>query len=389
MSGTWYDSAGNPRDPNEATEDDDYFVGTEAANNEDGLGGNDTMFGIGGSNILNGGDGNDALIGGGQGDQLNGGPGDDTLFGEEGNDFLNGGDGNDFLVGQADWDQVIGGAGSDTIYVVPGAGNGELVGDSEDWIYIDAPSFTTNAAGPDDTSYTVFPENGDSFNVTGIPNSNVILAPPGSLPVEPAMPCFAEGTRIATARGEIPVEALRAGDLVVSPGDSGARLQPVIWVGHSRTAVARHVRPDGVAPIRIGAGALGEGVPFRDLRVSPDHALFLDGHLVPAKYLVNGTSIVQETWRRSVTYWHVELPAHGLLVSDGAVTESYFDDGNRQRFDNLDVTVLFGDFAAGARYDVEACRPVLRDGPLLDALRARIALRAEALGMCRGGLAAA
>lgn len=197
--------------------------------------------------------------------------------------------------------------------------------------------------------------------------------------------CFATGTLIATARGEIPIETLRVGDLVVA-AHGGAPLQPVMWIGHAKVNIARHKRPELVAPIRIGAGALAEGVPFRDLRVSPDHAIFLDGRLVPARLLVNGTTIVQEIWCLEVTYWHVELPTHGLLVAEGTLAESYFDDGNRKQFDNFGITTLFKDFTSersNGRYAQNACYPLLESGPLLDRIRARIADRAELLTEAR------
>lgn len=196
------------------------------------------------------------------------------------------------------------------------------------------------------------------------------------------IPCFVAGTRIATARGEVAVEALRVGDLVVTQG-GGAPLQPVIWLGHSHVDIARHRDPARVAPVRIAAGALAEGVPHRDLCVSPDHGIALDGHLVPAGLLVNGTTIVQELWRPEVTYWHVELPAHALLVSEGAATESYLDDGNRQQFDNHAIATLFKDFAAdraNGRGAAKACRPVLKEGPALERIRARLIARARTAG---------
>jgi hypothetical protein len=100
------------------------------------------------------------------------------------------------------------------------------------------------------------------------------------------------------------------------------------------------------APILVRAGALMDGVPSRDLRLSPEHALFLDGMLVPARMLVNGETIVQEAWRRQVTYYHLEIEGHGLLVSDGALSESYVDDGNRGLFDNGTMAALSVDFEA-------------------------------------------
>ncbi len=154
---------------------------------------------------------------------------------------------------------------------------------------------------------------------------------PSTRPKPP--PCFASGTRIATTRGEVAVEDLRVGDLVLTPR-AAAKVQPIIWIGHTRVNVAAHPNRTTVAPILVKEGAIAEGVPHRDLRVSPDHAFFIDGRLVPAKHLVNGSSIVQEAWCPQVTYWHVELPEHAVIVSEGAATESYLDDGNRQNFDN-------------------------------------------------------
>lgn len=223
------------------------------------------------------------------------------------------------------------------------------------------------------------------------PNLDYVFQTPGFWfgdteygPVD-VVPCFAAGTRIATARGEVLVEDLRVGDLVVV-AEAGAPLQPVVWVGHSRVNVAGHRDRAAVAPVLIRAGALAEGVPHRDLRVSPEHAMYLDGRLVPARHLVNGTTVVQELWCPDVTYWHVELPAHGLLVAEGAVSESYFDDGNRQHFDNGGTVALFKDFAserANGRYRAEACAPVLEDGPALERIRSRIAARAAAVPVLR------
>lgn len=90
---------------------------------------------------------------------------------------------------------------------------------------------------------------------------------------------------------------------------------------------------------------------------------------------------MRESWCADVTYWHVELPAHALLVSEGAVSESYLDDGNRAQFDNGSVAMLFKDFAAergNGRYRAQACAPVLEEGPALARIRARIAARAAA-----------
>lgn len=175
--------------------------------------------------------------------------------------------------------------------------------------------------------------------------------------------CFAEGTQILTPGGEVPVETLRAGDLVVTPLAS-QRVQPLLWVGRRRIDCTTARDRRAVVPVLLRTGSLGPGVPVRDMRVSPEHAFLLDGRLVPARLLVDGIEIVQETWRPSVTYWHLELQSHGILVADGAFAESYFDDGNRQFFNSPDLVALRPGFdrTPGGRYATHACAP-----PILDA----------------------
>src|ERR1019366_10641252 len=55
------------------------------------------------------------------------------------------------------------------------------------------------------------------------------------------------------------------------------------------------------------------------------------GVLIPIRYLVNGRSIAQEA-RDEVTYWHVELARHDILLAEGLPAESYLDTGNRDAF---------------------------------------------------------
>ena len=105
---------------------------------------------------------------------------------------------------------------------------------------------------------------------------------------------------------------------------------PVRWLGRRRVDCRRHADPARVQPIRVRAGSFGPNQPRRDLFLSPDHALLVDGVLVPVRYLVDGTDIAQVP-RRSVTYWHVELPRHEVLIAEGVPAESYLDTGDRDR----------------------------------------------------------
>ena len=144
-------------------------------------------------------------------------------------------------------------------------------------------------------------------------------------------PCFLAGTAIRTIEGDRRVEDLREGDHVVTQ-DGASR--PIVWIGHRRIEVTAHPHPDRVLPIRIRADAFADGLPQRDLLVSPDHAIFTDGVLIAARQLVNGASIVQDTSYRSVLYFHVELDRHDVLLAEALPAESYLDTGNRDMFAN-------------------------------------------------------
>ena len=143
--------------------------------------------------------------------------------------------------------------------------------------------------------------------------------------------CFLAGTRIATPGGEVAVETLRPGDMVTLADGGSARVR---WLGRQSIA-ARFGDPLHTWPVRIRAGALGGGLPRRDLLLSPGHALFLDGLLVQAGALVNGRAIRRETrMPEQFAYYHVELDTHALLLAEGAAAESFLDGLEDRRFDN-------------------------------------------------------
>ena len=153
----------------------------------------------------------------------------------------------------------------------------------------------------------------------------------GTVVNEDTVPCFCPGTLIRTPGGDVPVERLVAGDLVTTI-DGAAR--PVRWIGR-RSYAGRFLHGNrAVLPIRIAAGALADGIPARDLFVSPDHAMYLDAALIPAKDLVNGHSIRQVTAAARVDYLHVELDRHDVLWAEGAPAETFLDDDSRNLFHN-------------------------------------------------------
>ena len=189
-------------------------------------------------------------------------------------------------------------------------------------------------------------------------------------------PCYRAGTRIRTDRGEVPVESLQVGDQVVSALGGMAE---IVWLGHRRVDCRRHPQPLDVWPVRIAAGAFGEGLPGRDLYLSPDHAVFADGVLIPVRHLVNGATITQEKLAR-VTYWHVELKMHDVIIAEGMPAESYLDTGNRGAFANSSTPVMFNPDFSLRVWEAESCAPLVRDGAELVAVRSMLLERAQALG---------
>ena len=140
--------------------------------------------------------------------------------------------------------------------------------------------------------------------------------------------------------------------------------------------------------MRIRAGAFGPDKPVRDLVVSPGHAVAVDilGEvLIPASALLNGATVVQEEVD-TVTYWHVELDSHDLLLAENMPAESYLDMGNRGFFahdtDGNGVVDLHAapDADPGLRTHADFCRPFHDAGALVDVVRMQMRRRAAALG---------
>jgi hypothetical protein len=143
--------------------------------------------------------------------------------------------------------------------------------------------------------------------------------------------CFLAGTLIRTPSGEVAVESLKRGDVVVT---QDGRNVPVDWLG-VQTVSLRFADKMRVLPIRIRAGALAENVPCRDLLVSPDHAILVDGALIHASALINGTSIIRESnVPATLMYYHVEVEDHSLVMAENTPAETFVDNVDRLNFDN-------------------------------------------------------
>lgn len=144
--------------------------------------------------------------------------------------------------------------------------------------------------------------------------------------------CYLEGTGIATPNGDVAVEDLKVGDLVMT-ADGGTT--SVKWLGE-QPVDTRKATPSKVNPICLVKDAIAPNVPARDLFVSPDHAIEIDGMLYNAHALVNGRSIYQTAHMplEGFTYFHVDTGAHELILAENCPAESFLDAVDRDNFIN-------------------------------------------------------
>lgn len=182
--------------------------------------------------------------------------------------------------------------------------------------------------------------------------------------------CFLAGTRIRTPDGERAVEDLAIGDPVTTAA-GGA--EPVKWIGR-RSYAGRFLRSNpGAQPVLVRAGALADGIPTRDLYLSANHALAIDGVLIPAQSLVNGRTIQRVTGLDRVDYFHIELEGHDIILAEGAPAETFLDDDSRGAFQNAhDYAALYPPSPRPA-----FCLPRLDQGYALESIRRRLDARAE------------
>ena len=386
--------------------DDVIDAGIDADLVEGGLG-NDTIVGSEGADTIDGGDGNDLIYGGlndvlgealdlpdavdlrpdNNRDLLNGGAGDDTIFGRDDDDTLFGGAGNDVLDGGIDEDSMVGGAGNDTL--IGGQGADSMAGGNDRDVFLvtvqghglndvidgneggdDFDTLDLRGSGP--LSIVYDPTNPENGTVTFL---DADRNPTGTLAftnIENVVPCFTPGTLIATPKGEVPVEHLKVGDRVITR-DNG--IQEIRWMGQKQLGWRDLAAAPHLKPVLIRQGSLGNGLPERDMMVSPNHrmlvandrtALYFDEHevLVSAKHLVAANGI-QSIDSIGTTYLHFMFDRHEVVLGNGAWTESFQPGdltlkgmGNAQR---AEIFELFPELQTEAgQNDYQAARRTLK-----------------------------
>lgn len=276
--------------------------------------GRDTIDGGLGNDTIYGEDDDDSIHGGFNDDVIYGGIDEDTIFGDRGNDTLSGGAGVDTIYGGGDRDVILGGNAGDYV-------NGNESGDDFDVLDLTGSGpvrITYTSADREDGTVDFLDADGNSTGQLTFEN------------IENVIPCFTPGTLIATPKGEVPVESLKAGDRVITR-DNG--IQEISWTGARALEWHDLARNPHLQPVLIRRGSLGDGLPEQDMMVSPNHrmlvandrtALHFDEHevLVAAKHLV-GTAGVLAVDSIGTTYLHFMFERHEVVLANGAWTESF------------------------------------------------------------------
>ncbi|WP_378949001.1 Hint domain-containing protein [Paracoccus sp. R86501] len=356
---------------------DDTINGGAGADTLDGGVGTDTLSYAGstagvtvniGTNTASGGDAQgdtisnfENLTGSAQNDALTGNAGANVISGGAGNDTLDGGAGTDSLIGGIGDDLITGGTGADRFVYSVGDGldtitdfnqNGETLGDGNnaDNDFLDMSQYydtlgqmradilddgilnqsnsTVNGGSVDYSDNLTFgADAGIALNGIDASNVNLLLSAETT-----GVVCFARGSLIDTPSGQVAIEDLQAGDLVRTM-DRG--FQELRWIGSRQLDAIDLRQHPRLLPIRIKAGALGEGLPEKDLIVSPQHRMLVRSAiakrmfgthevLIPANKLLILDGIDIDEAATSVEYFHMLFDQHEIVFANGSAAESLF-----------------------------------------------------------------
>lgn len=254
---------------------------------------------------------------------------------------------------------------------------GEPVTDADN-VFVDDAGTYVGSININGTDYPIFSDdNPGSLSDAGLflvtpQNFNSANLPPdlSTATATPMAECFLTGTHIATPEGETRVEELKIDDEILTAGGEAIAIK---WIGVQRVYTAFRP-PERLRPVRVSAGALGDGLPKRDLRLTADHALVVDGLLINAGALVNGAGIdwaSTEEMGEFYTVYHIETENHEEILAEGTPAETYIDYIGRSHFHNYsEYVALYGEERTIAEMD----RPRISTPRLVPAaIRARLA----------------
>lgn len=196
--------------------------------------------------------------------------------------------------------------------------------------------------------------------------------------------CFLSNSMIRTPEGDVAVQDIQVGDSVVAYVDGQQQVRKVVWAGKAHVTVKAGLPDDEAGyPVRILKDALAEGVPYKDMLVTPEHCLFFNGLFTPVRMLVNGASIFYDHSITSYDYYHIETEQHSVIVADGVMTESYLDTGNRGSFrqEGTVVSLNAGSHKTVRTWAEDAAAPLVVDQSVVEPIFRKIEARAKHAGI--------
>lgn len=213
------------------------------------------------------------------------------------------------------------------------------------------------------------PTDGGTLTDATLANTTFVTTQGSTTPAEMAPTCFTPGTLIQTANGPRPVQELSNGDLIATADRGHVRLRLM----HQRTLSMAHLQenPDH-CPVLIRAGSMGQGLPSRDLTVSPQHRMLLRSAvvermfdvpeiLVPACQLVGQVGVSRLKPSEPVHYLHLLLDHHGVVFAENTPTESLFmGEQASEGFSSRELDMIAKHLPAGAAKNMQPARLFVR-----------------------------
>ncbi|MBI0066655.1 Hint domain-containing protein [Commensalibacter sp. M0134] len=214
-----------------------------------------------------------------------------------------------------------------------------------------------------------------------LPNVNIVRGSDGNSYFD-ITKCFLLGTNILTSKGEKPVESLSVGDEVVAICNNGRINRKIVWIGKMDISVDQGKNRYDLYPVCIKAHAFGLNKPHRDLYLTPEHTVYIDGGLIPVRMLVNGRSIVIDKSRDKFQIYHVETEQHSILLSENLMTESYLNTDDKYLFDNdiVNFGLEFNEHAGHKSWENDAAAPLTVSRSKVEPIWNRLDRRATQLG---------
>jgi len=131
--------------------------------------------------------------------------------------------------------------------------------------------------------------------------------------------CYLKDTLILTPEGKKKIQELNINDEILNHDQKSIKIK---WIG-KQIINPVFAKLNKELPIKISANAIDINIPERDLFLSPDHSIFLEGLMINAKALVNGHTIYQVSeWKDDVEYYHIMTENHEIIYSEGVPSET-------------------------------------------------------------------